>query len=184
MGALVPEQRKEPRYKVAYHTYIASGKWLSYTLSVEHIVGWKYAKCSMLVRQIFTTCWLRHAHVRKDTRLSPLFRTASDRKLGGAWERGYVSSLISLSKDLWMGCSKWQFLGYAQTAEKSNHLLTADIEVCGLEGTPFSGGSRILKRGFRYVIKVPARGVWGHAPQKNVGFLTFWDCFWCIVGVL
>ena len=28
--------------------------------------------------------------MRKDTRLSPLFRTASDGKLGGAWERGYV----------------------------------------------------------------------------------------------
>ena len=27
--------------------------------------------------------------MRKDTRLSPLFRTASDGKLSGAWERGY-----------------------------------------------------------------------------------------------
>ena len=27
--------------------------------------------------------------MRKDTRLSTLFRTASDEKLGGAWERGY-----------------------------------------------------------------------------------------------
>ena len=34
------------------------------------------------------------AHMRKDTRLSPLFRTASDEKLGGAWERGYFSVLI------------------------------------------------------------------------------------------
>ena len=40
--------------------------------------------------QIFATCRLHHAHVRKDTRLSPLFRTASDGKLSGAWERGYV----------------------------------------------------------------------------------------------
>ena len=30
--------------------------------------------------------------VRKDTRLSPLFRTASDEKLGGAWERGYLEA--------------------------------------------------------------------------------------------
>ena len=30
-------------------------------------------------------------HVRKDTRLSPLFRTANDGKLGGAWEQGYLS---------------------------------------------------------------------------------------------
>ena len=28
--------------------------------------------------------------MRKDTRLSPLFHTASDGKLGGAWEQGYV----------------------------------------------------------------------------------------------
>jgi len=27
--------------------------------------------------------------MRKDTRLSLLFHTASDGKLGGAWERGY-----------------------------------------------------------------------------------------------
>ena len=88
VGALGPEQRKEPRYKVAYHTYLASGRQLSYTLSVERIVDWKYAKCSLLVRQIFATCQLHHAHMRKDTRLSPLFCTASDGKLGGAWERG------------------------------------------------------------------------------------------------
>ena len=89
VGALGPEQWKEPRYKVAYHTYLASGRRLPYTLSVECVVGWKYAKHSLLVRQIFATCWLRHAHVRKDTRLSPLFHTASDGKLGGTWERGH-----------------------------------------------------------------------------------------------
>ena len=72
MGALGPEQRKEPRYKVAYHTYLASGRRLSYTLSVERVVDCKYVKRSLLVWQIFATCRLRHAHVRKDTRLSPL----------------------------------------------------------------------------------------------------------------
>jgi len=89
VGTLGLEQQKEPRYKVAYHTYLASGRRLSYTLSVEHVVGWKYVKRSLLVWQIFATCWLRHAHVRKDTRLSLLFHTVSDGKLGGAWERGY-----------------------------------------------------------------------------------------------
>ena len=74
---------REPRYQVTYHTYLASRRWLSYTVSVKHIVGWKYAKHSLLVLQIFTIVLLRHAHVRKNTRLSPLFRTASDRKLGG-----------------------------------------------------------------------------------------------------
>ena len=33
---------------------------------------------------------LHHAHMRKDTRLSLHFRTESDGKLGGAWERGYT----------------------------------------------------------------------------------------------
>ena len=56
MGALGPEQQKEPRYKVAYHTYLASGRQLSYTMSVEHVVDSKYLKHSLLVWQIFTTC--------------------------------------------------------------------------------------------------------------------------------
>ena len=38
MDALGPEQPKEPRYKVAYHTYLASKRRLSYTLSIERIV--------------------------------------------------------------------------------------------------------------------------------------------------
>ena len=64
-------------------------KGLSYTLSVECVVDCKYAKRSLLVWQIFATWRLRHGHVRKDIGLSLLFRTASDGKLGGAWERGY-----------------------------------------------------------------------------------------------
>ena len=51
MGVLVPEQWKEPRYKVAYHTCLASGRWLSYTPSIDLVVGWKYAKRSLLVRK-------------------------------------------------------------------------------------------------------------------------------------
>ena len=39
VGALGPEQQKEPRYKVAYHTYLASVRRLSYTLSIERIGG-------------------------------------------------------------------------------------------------------------------------------------------------
>ena len=41
------------------------------------------------VLQIFTTFQLHHAYVRKDTRLSPLFRTVRDGKLGGVWEQCY-----------------------------------------------------------------------------------------------
>ena len=83
------EQEKEPRYQVTYHTYLASGGQLSYTPSAERVVRWRYVKHSLLILQIFAIFQLRHAHVRKDTRLSPLFRTSSDGKLGRAWERDY-----------------------------------------------------------------------------------------------
>ena len=36
----------------------------------------------------FSICRLCHAHVRKDTRLSPISRTASDENLGGALGNG------------------------------------------------------------------------------------------------
>ena len=54
MGALGPEQQKELRYQVAYHTYLASGRQLSYTPNVEHVVGWKYAKRSLFGK--FSDC--------------------------------------------------------------------------------------------------------------------------------
>jgi len=94
VGALSQEQQKEPRYQVTYHAYLASKRRLSYTPSVECVVGWKYAKCNLLVLQIFAIFWWHYAHVRKDTRLSPLFCTASNGKLGGARERGYKSSTM------------------------------------------------------------------------------------------
>ena len=40
------------RYQVTYHTYLASRR-PSYTPSVEHVVGWKHVKHSLLVLQIF-----------------------------------------------------------------------------------------------------------------------------------
>ena len=39
VGALGPEQQKEPRYQVTYHTYLASGRQLSYTPSVKRVVN-------------------------------------------------------------------------------------------------------------------------------------------------
>ena len=45
---------------------------------------------------MFAIFRLRHAHVRKDTRLFTLFHTASDGKLGGAWVRGYLDSCVLL----------------------------------------------------------------------------------------
>ena len=82
MGAPGPEQRKEPRYQVTYHTYLASRRQLSYTPSVERVVGLKYAKRSLLVVQNFAIFRLRHTHVRKDTRLSTAFPYCKRRKAG------------------------------------------------------------------------------------------------------
>ena len=42
--------------------------------------------------------------MRKDTRLSPVFCTASDEKLGGAWERGYRIPIMSTLKFI---CFDW-----------------------------------------------------------------------------
>jgi len=84
------EQQEEPLYRVTYHTYLASGGRLSYKPSIECVVGWTICKTSLfiLIFYIFGICWLHHAHVKKDARLSPLFYTASDEKLGVAWEQG------------------------------------------------------------------------------------------------
>ena len=82
MGAPGPERRKEPRYQVTYHTYLASGRRLSYTPSVERVVGLKYAKSSLLALQNFAIFRLHHAHVRKDTRLSTAFPNCKQRKAG------------------------------------------------------------------------------------------------------
>ena len=82
MGALGPEQRKEPRYQVTYHTYLASGRQLSYTPSIERVVGLKYVKRSLLVVQNFAIFRLRHTHVRKDTRLSTAFPYCKRQKAG------------------------------------------------------------------------------------------------------
>ena len=46
------EQEKEPMYQVTYHTYLASGGRLSYTPSIERVVGWRYVKRILLILQI------------------------------------------------------------------------------------------------------------------------------------
>ena len=47
--------------------------------------------------------------------------------------------------------------------------------------------SRISKRGFQYAIKVHVGqllgGSRGMLPQEKFGVLTFWDHFWCILGM-
>jgi len=88
MGALGPEQQKEPRYQVAYHVYLASGRWLSYTPSIKRVVSWTIRETQLVISANFRHLPITSCHVRKDTRLSLLFRAASDGKLGGAWVRG------------------------------------------------------------------------------------------------
>ena len=73
--------------------YLVSGRWLSYAQSVEYEVNWRDAKRSLLSLQICAIFRLHHAPMRKDTRLSLLFHTASDRKLGGAWEQGKLVNM-------------------------------------------------------------------------------------------
>jgi len=53
-------------------------------------------KLHFIILNFLAICRLRHPHVRKDTRLSPLFRLASDEKLGGAWEQGYLGEIVDL----------------------------------------------------------------------------------------
>jgi len=63
------EQLEELRYRVAYHTYLASRGQLLYTPCAELVVGWTISE-TLLLRSCI--CWLRHAHVKEDTRL-PVF---------------------------------------------------------------------------------------------------------------
>ena len=83
------------RLQVTYHTYLASGRRLSHTPSVERVVGLIYAKQSLLVLQNCAIFRLRHAHVRKDTRLSTAFPYCKRRKAG----RG-LGTRLSYTSDL------------------------------------------------------------------------------------
>ena len=74
-------------------------------------------KCILFVPKIFAIFRLRHAHVRKDNRLSLLFRTASDEKLGGAWERGY--SILEL-----IDCFRMCIIQVEKTAENRTVLVS------------------------------------------------------------
>jgi len=61
--------------------YLSSG---TATVIVIHT---KCRTCSLFFHsEFFAICRLRHVHVRKDTRFSLLFHTASHEKLGEVWE--------------------------------------------------------------------------------------------------
>ena len=72
-GRTGPRTAKRAKVPGNYHTYLASRRRLSYTPSIERVVGLKYTKHSLLVLQNVAIFRLRHAHVRKDTRLSMAF---------------------------------------------------------------------------------------------------------------
>ena len=78
MGALSLGQQKEPTYQVTYHAYLASERRLSYTPSVECVVGWKYAKMQPISSA--TIFWLHYAHVRKRYQALPTFPNCKQRK--------------------------------------------------------------------------------------------------------
>ena len=68
------------------------------THQVLSVVSRTIHETQLLVMQIFAIFRLHHAHVRKDTRLSMLFCTTSDGKLGGA----SASSPVPFEKRLGM----------------------------------------------------------------------------------
>ena len=101
-GHIGPRTAKRARYQVAYYTFLASGRRLSYTPSVKRVVNWTIHKTQPFSSANFRHFLITSSHVRKDTRLSPLFRTASDGKLGRAWVWDY--SMILKGKC----CSVWK----------------------------------------------------------------------------
>lgn len=118
MSAPGPEQQKQPRYQATYHIYLASERQLSYTPSVECVVGWTIR---LLVLQNSVIFWLLHAHRRKDTKLSQLSHTTGDRKLGEAWEQGYL--LDSTSFCQYVHCKKHIDESNTSEADHVDHIL-------------------------------------------------------------
>jgi len=66
-----------------YHMYVASRGRLLYIPGVELVVE-QFIKLPFFVWNFFfAICQLRHAHMRKDTRISPLFCTAATKSWVG-----------------------------------------------------------------------------------------------------
>ena len=60
--------------------------------------------------------------MRKDTRLSPLFRTASNGKLGGAWERGYSVTVQTKGEEAKYRLTKNPQIGSSHVNKKNKEL--------------------------------------------------------------
>ena len=88
-GCIGPRGAKEPRYqKLTTDSQLADCE--SYIPSIENVVNRIIHKVQPVSHtRTFAIFRLLYVHIMKDTRLSSLFHTASDRKLAGAWEQGY-----------------------------------------------------------------------------------------------
>ena len=85
--------------------YLASGRRLSYTPSIKRVVSWTIHKLQPVSSTNFRYFLITSSHMRKDTRLSRLFHTASDGKLGGAWGKLPGTSAFLL---FWVQCAHAQ----------------------------------------------------------------------------
>ena len=59
--------RKRAKVVATYYMYLAIGGRISYTPSVEHIVGWTMHKTLPFCPKTLDLFWLHHAHMRKGT---------------------------------------------------------------------------------------------------------------------
>jgi len=81
---------------------------------------------------LFAICRLRHAHVRKDTRLSLLFRTARNEKLVGAGERGYAHICMTsqMLNELTVSLSSLSLVLDGAAVGYSSWLPSLSVNVC------------------------------------------------------
>ena len=87
--------------------------------------------------------WLHHAHVTKDTRLSLLFRTASDEKLGWAWEWGYVYCTVLKSDQTWCNVATLStrcFITFVCESTEHKHTWNLMGAWCLASIVPLTGG--------------------------------------------
>jgi len=122
-STIVSEQKEEIRYQVTYHTYLVSrGNYHTYKCwnciwsnNMQSLVIW--------LQNFSPFVNLHHAHVRKDTRLSSLFCTASDKMLGELELGNKSSSNFSHYKCIlkavrvkmivvWVGCACTLFVQF------------------------------------------------------------------------
>ena len=82
--------RTTRRATVTYHMYLTSERWLSFTPSTKLVNNTRnFIFFRIFFNNVMLTC--------EKIPVSPLFRTASDKKLGGAWEQALKFGHITQS---------------------------------------------------------------------------------------